>query len=492
MNNVQETYIKNIQADYLYYCDYVHNHFGEVKWKPTKFHKFLCREVQKFVERETEKAFEILIINTPPQHGKSESVTATFPSWYVLRNPDKNVIQVSYGDDLARRFGLQNLNKVKEFGYIFGAEVDPNKHSAMTFGIKCHMGGIKSAGYGAGITGNPADLIIIDDPVKNRIEADSEANREAKWNDFEDSIKSRLSAGGKIILIMTRWHEDDLAGRIMSRYEEYTTVLNLPCEAEEDDLLGREVGEPLCPEMGKDAKWLASFKKSHVGEQGMRSWNALYQGRPTALEGNMLKRSWWKFYKRSDYDDGNLKIDNMLISVDAAFKDSDHNDFVSIQVWGRRENKIYLLECLNEHLNFTATVRTIRLMKARYPHARSVLVEDKANGTAVIEVLRDQIMGVIAVNPDKSKETRVNAVSFAIEAGNVYLPEDKSFTWDFIEQCASFPNGKHDDMVDAMTQALARLTRVRAYRKAEKQAWHPFKRPSKRKASAKGDLIHVI
>ncbi len=490
--DIQETYLKNIQADYLFYCDYVHNHGHKVlKWIPSKFHKYLCRTIQEFVEKETDKAFEILIVNTPPQHGKSESVTATFPSWYVMRNPDKNVIQVSYGDDLSRKFGLQNLNKVREFGGLFGVEVDPDKHSAMNFGIKGHQGGMKSAGYGAGITGNPADLIIIDDPVKNRVEADSESNREAKWNDFEDSIKSRLSAGGKIILIMTRWHEDDLAGRLIKNYEEYVTVVNLPCEAEEDDLLGREVGEPLCPEIGKDKKWLKSFKASHTGEHGLRSWNALYQGRPTAIEGNLIKREWWKFYKKSDYELGLLKLDTMLISVDAAFKAADNNDYVAIEVWGRRENKIYLVEVCNEHLNFTATIQKIRLMKARYPKARRVLIEDKANGTAILEVLKNETMGVVAVNPDKSKEARVNAVSFAIEAGNVYLPEDEKFTWEFIDQCASFPNGKHDDMVDAMSQALAKLTTTSVLKRVERKFQDQFNIPSK-KASALGEKINVI
>lgn len=455
----QEAYLKQIQGNYLFYCDYVHNHHRkDLVWIPSRFHRFICESVQSFVERETEKAFEILIINCPPQHGKSESVTATFPSWFILRNPDKNVIQVSYGDDLARKFGLQNLNKVREFGYIFGREVDPDKHSAMNFGIKGHSGGMKSAGYGAGITGNPADLIIIDDPVKNRIEADSETNREIKWNDFEDSIKSRLSAGGKIILIMTRWHEDDLAGRLVERYPEYVEVLNLPCEAEEDDLLGRKPGEPLCPEIGKDAKWLKSFKESHTGEHGARSWNALYQGRPTAREGNMLKREWWQFYDREEYKKGNLKFDTMLMSVDAAFKDEKQNDYVAISVWGKKAQNIYLVDMVNEHLNFTASVRKIRLLKARHPKIGAVLIEDKANGPAIIQVLREQsVGGIVAVRPDGSKEARVQAVSFSIEAGNVYLPEKEQYTWDFIEQCASFPNGKHDDMVDSMSQALSRL-----------------------------------
>lgn len=495
--STQETYVKLIQADYLYYCDYVHNHNRppeDLRWIPSKFHKFICRKAQEFVERETDKAFEVLIISTPPQHGKSESVTATFPSWYVMRNPDRNVIQVSYGDDLSRKFGLQNLNKVREFGFIFGVEVDPDRKAAVNFGLKGHQGGMKSAGYGAGITGNPADLIIIDDPVKNMAEADSERDREKKWSDFEASIKSRLSAHGKIILIMTRWHEDDLAGRLIENYGEFVEVVNLPCEAEENDILGRKVGEALCPEIGKDDKWLESFKKTHMGESGLRSWNALYQGRPTALEGNLLKREWWQFYERRDYLQGRLKFDTMMMSVDAAFKDGKDNDFTAISVWGKCENNIFLVDMVNEHLDALETVNTILRLSTRYSQVRLILIEDKANGPAIIQMLKDKIMGVVAVTPDGSKEQRVHAVSYAIESGNVFLPDDCAFTWDFIDQCSAFPNGKHDDMVDSMTQALTRLTYRRVMKRAERKAFGPFKfmPMNNKKTFGRGEKINVI
>lgn len=498
MDVIQETYLKQIQANYLYYCDYVHNHQRKpdnLAWYPSKFHKFLCRKAQEFVEKPTEKAFEILIINTPPQHGKSTTITETFPSWYLLRNPDRNVIQVSYGDDLSRKFGLRNLNKVREFGYMFGCEVDGDKHSAMNFGIKGHRGGMKSAGYGAGITGNPADLIIIDDPVKNRQDADSEKKRETVWTEFVDSIESRISAHGKIILIMTRWHEDDLAGRLMDRYSDRVTVLNLPCEAEEDDILGRKVGEALCPEIGKGNEWLKDFKKSHMDEQGIRSWNALYQGRPTALEGNMLKREWWEFYDLKEYEKGELKLDQVLISVDAAFKDESQNDYVSIQAWGKSGARFYLLDLVNKHLNFKATIGEIKRMALKHPKARLILIEDKANGPAIIQMLRDSMWGIVAVKPIGSKEARVNAVSMLIESGNVYVPKEKNFTWEFIDQCASFPNGKHDDMVDAMSQALNRLARSRLRKlkaAAEKVSGWSFPGDKPKKKLDIGRPINVI
>ena len=497
--NAQEAYTKGVQGIYSYYCHHVHNvgrAEGDWLWRPSRFHVFLCDKVQEFVERPTDKAYEILILNTPPQHGKSTTVTATFPSWYLMRNPDKKVITVSYGDDLAQRFGKQNLDKVKDFGHLFGVSLDKKKANAKEFRIAKHTGVMISAGYGSGLTGNPADLIVIDDPVKNRVEADSETDRNKKWQDYIDSIESRISAGGKIILIMTRWHEDDLAGRLMKNYKDRVTVLNLPCEAEENDLLGRKVGEALCPEIGKDNKWLSDFKKAHMTEEGTRSWNALYQGRPTAREGNLLKREWWQYYDVSDYETGKMVFDTMIMSVDAAFKDEEKNDFVSIQVWGKVNNRIFLVDCVTEHLNFMATLRKIKVMKAKHPKVGAVLIEDKANGTAIIQVLKTEIMGVIPVTPDASKEARVNAISLYIEAGNVYLPRDKNFTWDFVEECASFPNGKHDDQVDAMSQALSRLVFTRTLRQMQREARKSemfFNIPKKISMGiGKGDPINVI
>lgn len=501
MLNEQEAYLKNVQATYRYYCFHVHNDGRDKEnwlWYPSKFHQFLCDKIQEFVERPTDKAYEILILNTPPQHGKSTTVTATFPSWYLMRNPDKKVITVSYGDDLAQRFGRQNLEKVKNYGSVFGVSLDKKKANAKEFRIDKHTGVMISAGYGSGLTGNPADLIVIDDPVKNRVEADSETDRNKKWTDYLDSIESRISAGGKIILIMTRWHEDDLAGRLMEHYAERTTVINLPCEAEENDILGRKVGDALCPEIGKDNNWLADFKSTHMTEEGVRSWNALYQGRPTAKEGNMLKREWWRFYNRADYDNGILTFDTMILSVDAAFKDAEKNDYVAMEVWGKKGTGLYLVDLVNQHLNFPDTVKKIRTTLAKYPQIRGIYIEDKANGTAIIQTLKTQVFGVIPVTPDKSKEARVQDVSFYIEAGNVYLPRDMGFTWEFVEQCAEFPNGKHDDMVDSMSQAITKLVRtrnlreiIRQNRKKGSQYFHT-QAAKPRSGVGKGDKINVI
>ena len=146
-----------------------------------------------------------------------------------------------------------------------------------------------------------------------------------------------------------------------------------------------------------------------------------------------------------------------IISVDATFKDKDDNDFVAIQVWGKREANMYLIDAVKQHLDFPGTVRAILAMRSKHPKVRLILVEDKANGSAIIQILRAKIPGVVAVNPEGGKVARANAVSGAIESGNVLLPKYAAFTGDFVEECSAFPNGAHDDQVDCMTQALNRF-----------------------------------
>ena len=337
--------------------------------------------------------------------------------------------------------------------------------------------------------------MIIDDPIKNREDADSESYRNKIFEEWNNSFKTRLAPGAKVIVIQTRWHEDDLAGRLIEN--ENCKVINLPMEAEEDDPMGREIGEPLCPEMGRDMDFMESLKESLFKTgSGVRTWNALYQGRPTSEEGNMVKREWWQYYEVEDYHTGRLKFEHLLISVDATFKDGEKNDYVAIETWGKKGADMYLVDLVREHLDFPDTVRAIIGMKALHPRTGPILVEDKANGSAIIQVLKSHIPGLIAVLPTGSKEARVSAVSPAIESGNVYVPSDRHFTGMFIDEFASFPNGKNDDMVDSATQALYRLLYTPTTFVATKQPagdWDfAFKKRNKQLGIGKGEKINVI
>ena len=436
------------RRSYPYYLQY-----ATPGWIPTRFANFLATQVQSFVTTDTGNAFDILIIETPPQHGKSMTITEAFPAWYLGTFPNNRVIVASYNEETANRFARRNKDKINATGMnLFGHAIG-DVNQAATFELDNHRGAMISRGILSGITGNPANLIIIDDPIKNRVEADSETIRARVWEEWQNSIKSRLAAGAKVIVIMTPWHEDDLAARILAK-EHNVTLLRLPVEAEAEDPMGRSIGEPLCPELGKDAKWLEDFKKSYIKDPdgGARAWAALYQCSPRVEEGNIIRRSWWKFYNPNE-----IKVFGAeVISVDATFKDKDDNDFVAISVWGKRRNDYYCQYMMNAHLNFLATLQAIRTVRSLYPRAMTVLIEDKANGSAIINVLQQE-MFCIPVNPRGGKVARVNAVSAAIESGHTYLPMGAPWVEPFIDQFSAFPNAPHDDMVDSASQALTYL-----------------------------------
>ena len=468
-----EAYRSVLQTDYCEYVKYVH----QGSWKKTPFHRFLCGYVQNFVERETNLPYEILVITTPPQHGKSQSITETLPSWYLGRHPSKHVIEISYNEDFAIKFGRRNKRKIEEFGDdIFGVKIAKDNNRAVEFETTEH-GGMLSRGIGTGVTGQPADLMIIDDPIKNKKEAFSKSRRDLIYEEWLMSFKTRLAPGAKVVIIMTRWHEDDLAGRLLAE-EENIKLLRFPCECEDEDSavekkLGRKIGDALCPEIGKGNEWLAEYKKGLVSREGSMTWNALFQGRPTAMEGNVIERDWWDYYGKGCKIEELPQINTWVMSVDAAFKDEDQSDFVAIQVWGKTHADIYLIDAVKKHLSFPDTIVEIRRLRAMYPECKTTLIEDRANGSAIIRMLRYEMTGIIPVQPIGSKMARVQAILGAIESGNVHLPKDKRFTGDFVEECSAFPNAAHDDQVDCMSQALNRLIYQRGTAQPKKQK-NPF------------------
>lgn len=397
-----------------------------------------------------------MILTMPPRHGKSMSVTETFPAWFLGRNPDKRVIEVSYSDSLARNFGDKCRRKIEEFGLeIFGVELDRRRTDKSDWGIEGHVGGMVAAGIGGSITGKGADLLIIDDPIKNRLEANSKTYRERVWSEWQSTLATRLHPGGRVVVVLTRWHEDDLAGRLIAAEPGRWKILNLPAIADEEDPLGREPGKALWPAR-YDEKALARVKVT----VGSRDWEALYQGRPSPAEGEVWKRDWWQYYRQAP-----AHFDEVIQSWDCAFKDTNKSDYVVGQVWGRKGANKYLLDQVRARMDIVATMQAMTVLSAKWPKARAKLVEDKANGTAVIRMLKNKIPGLIAFNPDGGKEVRAQAVAPDIEAGNVFLPENAPWVHDFVAECAAFPSGAHDDQVDSASQALNRLSK-RAYAKA--------------------------
>lgn len=427
-------------------------------------HELLCDKLDQLINRKIKR----LMVFLPPRHGKSELGSRRLPAYALGRNPDESIISASYGADLAGRMNRdvqriidspeyrelfpetqlygKNIRTVAQGSYLRNSEI---------FEIVGHRGVYRSAGVGGGITGMGCTFGIIDDPIKNRAEADSQTYRNAIWDWYTSTFYTRLEKNAVILIILTRWHEDDLAGRLLAQAKADPTadqweVVDLQAIKDVDKPGDpREFGEALWP--GKYTIEDLSRIKAVVGS---RDWEALYQQRPAPAEGNIIDRGWWQYYEKAP-----AFLDEVIQSWDCAFKDKDTSDFVVGQVWGRKGANKYLLDQVRGRMDLPTTMKAIESLSAKWPQARAKYIEDKANGPAVIQMLKDKIPGLIPVEPQGGKIVRAQAVTPDIEAGNAYLPDPSVAPWvhDFVEECSAFPNGAHDDQVDSMSQALMKL-----------------------------------
>lgn len=427
-----------------------------------------------------------LIVSMPPQQGKSTRLSQVFPVWALLQDPDRPVIVASYGEQLAERNGETIRDHIRWNADMLGIDVEHGSSAKKRWRIEGRTGGVLSAGIGSGMTGWASGLTIIDDPIKDQQEADSETYRERVWNWWLSVAQTRLAPGAPVALVLTRWHTDDLAGRLLAAPDGHKwRVINIPAQADHDteqgetDPLGREPGEYLqTARLIKDEhtgaerpmtypETVAYWEQIKVGV-GSRVWNALYQGRPTASEGGIFKRAWLldTMYDQPPWverSDGSCVTtnpgDELIISADFAFKDTAASDYVAIGVWLRRGPQVFLLDQVHDRLDFIASMQALRELAAKWPQAVLKLVEDKANGPAIIRTLSRTIPGIVPEEPKGGKVERANAVSPFVEAGNVWLPAPELAPWvgGYLEEMAAFPNAKHDDQVDQTTQAINRL-----------------------------------
>lgn len=478
------TDFKNIELamcreEYATYVRYVH----EGRWIPGKLHLFICNAVQDFLKRNTGHPYDVLLLSVPPQHGKSMTLTETLPSWYMGNHPYGRVIMGSYNKEQARKFGRRNKEKIVKFGKtIFGISLSAKKTADDNFELMNGISVCLSHGMRSGITGNPANLFIIDDPIKDREEADSVAFREKLWEIWQNQVKSRLAANAKIIVIQTRWHEDDLYGRL-EQSEKFVTKINIPCEAETDDLLGRKPGDALCPEIGKDNAWLKQFKQTYIQDPftgGKRAWYAEYQGRPFIEGGTLIREEWFNYWQPRGFKlpnvivkdaDGKIYertpvelpeyLDERIQSWDCTFRKTKDGDFVAGGVWGRRLKYYFKLDSVHKRMDIVDTMKEMERLDRKWPDCSVILVEAKANGDAIISLMQQKIGRILPTEPDRDKAARVRVVLGAIEAGNVFLPHpalaDYPWVQEMLKECIVFPNSDHDDYVDEMSQALTRL-----------------------------------
>jgi len=385
-----------------------------------------------------------IIVNAPPQHGKSQSISHWLPTWYLDTWPERSVILASYGDTFASRWGLQVRDEFQAQQGTF-TEIKQERALASDW-MTTRGGGMRSVGIGGSLTGIGSDLLIIDDPHKNWEEALSPTMREKVVDWFNAVLYTRRRPGASIIVVQTRWHERDLTGYLIAEHEDDWRLISLPAIAEDNDELGRRPGEALCPERYP----IDQLEKIRLAI-GSQMFAGLYQQRPAPLEGGMVKREWFHYYQDRP------QCERYLQAWDLTYK-ATGTSYVVGQLWGVKQADFYLLDQVRGKFSFTETLQAIKSFSELYPWAIEKVIEDAANGAAVVDTLKSEIPGVIAIRPTSSKEARLTSVSALIESGHVWLPSSAPWVQDFVEEVVTFPNAANDDQVDTMTLALARLS----------------------------------
>lgn len=412
-----------------------------------------------------------LIISMSPQEGKSQRASRRFPLWALHQNHDLRIAMASYESRIAERWGRTVRDDIRQHPEI-GLTIRDDVSAQREWQLAGHDGGMFSTGVGGAMTGRPVDLLLIDDPVKGREQADSKTIRDKTWEWWTDTALSRLAPGAPVIIILTRWHSDDLAGRLIAEADSSWEFLNIPAQADhrpergETDVLDRAPGEFMISARGRTtAQWEDRKKTS-----GPKTWASLYQGRPSPDEGGVFpKEDEWARYAQPlwvEHPDGHRTVpglhrdDQELVqSWDLAFKGTDSSDYVVGQVWLRVGTQAYLLDMVRDRLNFNQTVDAIKSMTAKWPEAVAKFIEDKANGPAVINALHRQVNGLIPIEPEGSKYARASAVSPLVWSKDVILPEASLLpnVTDLLEEAKNFPNSPHDDAVDSLSQAINRI-----------------------------------
>ena len=404
--------------------------------------------------------WDFLLIMCPPGSAKSTYGSVLFPAWYLGRNPNKCVIAASHTGELAERFGrkVRNLVSGSEHSKVFPkCKVSADSAAAGRWDTT-EGGEYFAAGVGGSITGRRADLAIIDDPVKSREEADSETMREKQWAWWRDDLTTRLKPGAAVVLIMTRWHEDDLAGRLLKDLENSNSrvkIIRLPMLAQDNDPLGRQPGEPLWPE------WFTQ-QMIDQAQREPRTWSALYQQEPRPIGGGEFKIEWMSFWKRQP------AATNKVILVDpSSGRSKKRGDFTSMWVVGiGPDGNDYVLDGIRDRLNLTERTGALFALVRRY---RPAAVGYEQYGLQAdiehirIEQERQQYrFRIIELGGAVKKEDRIRRLIPSFQQGRTWMPESmvrrmsdgeqRDLMDDFKAEYLAFPVAAHDDAMDCLAR----------------------------------------
>lgn len=412
-------------------------------------HADICRRLEAFSQAVARGESPRLMLFVPPRHGKSFIVSERFPAWHLGHHPEHHVVVASYAASLAKRASKKARGLTREDWYAASfpeLALDPEKQAVEEWETTAG-GGYKAVGVGGGLTGSGANVLIIDDPIKDRAQAESAAYREAVYDWYTSTAYTRLMPGGGVLVMHTRWHEDDLAGRLLRDAEldgDQWEIIRYPAIAEVDEE-HRKAGEALHPE-----RYSLERLEAIKGAVGTRDWASLYQQRPAALEGGIVKLAWFKRYGTPPANP--LRI---VQSWDTANKAKEINDPWVCSTWAETATGYYLLDVYRKRMEYPEGKRTAKSLGEKWqPHA--VLIEDKSSGSSLIQDLRiESNLPVLAVTPTTDKVVRMSTQSHVVESGRVFLPESAPWLVDFEAEVGAFPQATHDDQVDSMSQFLA-------------------------------------
>jgi len=418
------------------------------------FHAYVAAKLQDFVERCERKESPRLILITPPQHGKSQLSSRHLPAYILGRNPKWRVGLMSHGAEWARglAYDARGIVLCDEYQAIWPTHSLDASSTAVDnwkLAAKVGGGGMVAVGREGSITGRSLEVLIVDDPVKDRIDADSPVARENAWKNWT-GFRNRVQKGGGVLVLYTPWHYDDLPSRLRAWAAEHPEadqyeVINLPALAEDNDPLGRELGAPLAPNR-YDLADLNQLRASMPESE----WQALYCGRPTSEQGAVFINDHFRFENppRARPDDW------LFLAADTAFSEKTTADYSVIGLWRVEKNCYRLLDVFRKRMAFPE-LRAVVKELASVSDPLTILVEDKASGQSLIQELQaDTKLPVFPWKPDRDKVTRANAVTPLFKAGKVRLPKDAPWLRAYLAEMLQFPAAAHDDQVDMTTMAL--------------------------------------
>lgn len=448
--------------------DFVRESWGIVEPQRTFLTNWHVDLICEYLEAVTQGEIRRLIINLPPRHMKSSLVTIMWPAWEWTRSPQTRFMFASYSSGLSIKHSIDRRTIIespwyqKEWGGLVRMAIDQNQRAEFQNTVRGHM---IATSVGGTATGKGGDRLVADD-LLNPLEADSKASRQQALDFFDRTFSTRLDdkKRGAIVVVEQRTNNEDLTGHLLAQggWEH----LCIPAEAETEQTYTfprskkiriLKIGDVLWPERESITE-LSAQKK----QMGSRAYQSQYQQNPVPEGGNMVPRAWWKFYRALP------NVTSRIWAWDTAVKKGEHNDFSVGVLIAQAEAGYYIERIFRARVEYPELRRQAEILFNAHP-STAVVIEDKSSGQQLAQELRRNTrLPIITAEATSDKVTRLSLVSPLIEAGKVFLPEDQPWVADFVEEFAAFPNGSHDDQVDATAHALAYFARMSA------SSWRPI------------------